>query len=128
MESVLHVGANEGQQRHDYEANGAGPCLYVVPVDGAFATLKANLAGIPFHRAIQPVCAERESEEVLSNVAASKLTFLNMALMCTIGGPAEIAFESGLRETIGGLENWERYAAEEREMQLARQATCLMNY
>lgn len=71
VESVLHVGANEGQERHDYEANGASPCLYVEPVDGAFATLEANLAAMPFHRAIRAVCAEREGEEVLFNVASN---------------------------------------------------------
>lgn len=104
VESVLHVGANEGQERHDYEANGASPCLYVEPVDGAFATLKENLTGMPFHRAIQAVCAEREGQEALLNVAASKPTFLNMSLLCTIGGPPEIAFDSGLRQTAGGFE------------------------
>lgn len=69
--SILHVGANEGQERNDYEANGASPCLYVEPVDSAFAILEANLAGMPFHRAIRAVCAERDGDEVLFNVASN---------------------------------------------------------
>lgn len=71
VESILHVGANEGQERHDYAANGASPCLYVEPVDDAFAILEANLAGMPFHRAIRAVCAERADEEVVFNVASN---------------------------------------------------------
>jgi FkbM family methyltransferase len=71
VESILHVGANEGQERHDYEANGASPCLYVEPVDAAFSALRTNLAAMPFHRAIQAVCAEREGEEVVFNVASN---------------------------------------------------------
>ncbi|MDP4024982.1 FkbM family methyltransferase [Methylobacterium sp. NEAU 140] len=71
VQGVLHVGANEGQERHDYEANGASPCLYVEPVDSAFAILKANLAGLPFHSAIQAVCAERAGDAVQFNVASN---------------------------------------------------------
>ncbi|MDP4025992.1 FkbM family methyltransferase [Methylobacterium sp. NEAU 140] len=71
VNGILHVGANEGQERNDYEANGASPCLYVEPVADAFAILKANLAGMPFHKAIQAVCAERAGEEVLFNVASN---------------------------------------------------------
>ncbi len=71
VESVLHVGANEGQERNDYAASGASPVLYVEPVDSAFAILRANLAKMPFHRAIRAVCAERAGEEVLFNVASN---------------------------------------------------------
>ncbi|MDP4023887.1 FkbM family methyltransferase [Methylobacterium sp. NEAU 140] len=71
VEGILHVGANEGQERNDYAANGASPCLYVEPVDSAFAILKANLADLPFHTAIQAVCAERAGDAVLFNVASN---------------------------------------------------------
>ncbi len=71
VESVLHVGANEGQERNDYAASGASPVLYVEPVDSAFAILQANLADMPFHKAIRAVCAERAGEEVLFNVASN---------------------------------------------------------
>ncbi|MCJ2134422.1 FkbM family methyltransferase [Methylobacterium sp. J-026] len=71
VESILHVGANEGQERNDYEASGASPCLYVEPVDSAFAILEANLASMPFHRPIRAVCAERAGDEVLFNVASN---------------------------------------------------------
>ncbi len=80
VESILHVGANEGQERHDYEANGASPCLYVEPVDAAFSALRTNLAAMPFHRAIQAVCAEREGEGVVFNVAARRPVLESPAL------------------------------------------------
>ena len=71
VESVLHIGANEGQERNDYEASGASPCLYVEPVDAVFAKLVHNLAGMDRHRAIQAVCSGVEGEHVAFNVASN---------------------------------------------------------
>lgn len=71
VESVLHVGANEGQERFDYRQTGASPCIYVEPVDAAFAILEENLAGMPGHVAVRAVCAGREGERVLFNVASN---------------------------------------------------------
>lgn len=71
VESVLHVGANEGQERFDYQQAGASPCLYVEPVDSAFAALERHLADLPGHVAIRAVCSGVEGERVLFNVASN---------------------------------------------------------
>lgn len=71
VESILHIGANEGQERNDYAASGASPCIYVEPADGAYAILDANLAEMPHHEAVRAVCAETEGEHVTFNVASN---------------------------------------------------------
>ena len=71
VESILHIGANEGQERNDYEASGASPCIYVEPVGDVFAKLKANISGMPRHAAVQAVCSGIAGERVVFNVASN---------------------------------------------------------
>lgn len=71
VESILHIGANEGQERHDYEASGASPCIYVEPVDAVFAKLAQNIDAMPGHTAVQAVCSDTEGESVTFNVASN---------------------------------------------------------
>lgn len=71
VESVLHIGANEGQERFDYRQAGASPCIYVEPVDSAYAILERNLADLPGHVAVRAVCSGAEGEHVLFNVASN---------------------------------------------------------
>ncbi len=71
VESVLHIGANEGQERNDYAASGASPCIYVEPVESAYAILERNLAELPGHVAVRAVCSEVAGEHVLFNVASN---------------------------------------------------------
>ena len=71
VDSVLHIGANEGQERFDYRETGASPCIYVEPVDSAYALLERNLADLPGHVAVRAVCSGAEGERVLFNVASN---------------------------------------------------------
>ena len=71
VESILHVGANEGQERFDYQQAGASPCFYVEPVDAAFARLERNLADMRGHHAVKAVCSDREGQDILFHVASN---------------------------------------------------------
>ena len=71
VESILHVGANEGQERHDYHQSGASPCIYIEPVEAVFGKLQENLKDMPYHRAVQALCLDVAGEEILFNVASN---------------------------------------------------------
>lgn len=71
VESILHVGASEGQERFDYQSTGASPCFYVEPIAAVFATLERNLADMPGHRAIKAVCSDTEGQSIRFNVASN---------------------------------------------------------
>ncbi len=71
VESILHIGANEGQERNDYAECGASPCIYVEPADAAYAILEANLSDIPHHKAVRAVCSDTDGEHVTFNVASN---------------------------------------------------------
>ena len=71
VESILHIGANEGQERHDYHQSGASPCIYVEPVESVFIKLVDNLKDMPFHKAVQAVCSDVKGERILFNIASN---------------------------------------------------------
>lgn len=83
VESILHVGANEGQERFDYRQAGASPCFYVEPVDAAFGRLERNVADMPGHHAIKAVCSDHAGEDIVFNVASNggqSSSFLDLGL------------------------------------------------
>jgi FkbM family methyltransferase len=71
IESILHVGANEGQERLNYQWEGASPCFYVEPVREVFETLKQNVSTMPWHFAIEAVCSDVEGQEIAFHVASN---------------------------------------------------------
>ena len=70
--SILHVGANMGQERFHYAASGAAPCIYVEPIDQIFAILTQNLLELPGHMAVQAVCSDRAGETIQFNIASNE--------------------------------------------------------
>lgn len=71
VESILHIGASEGQERFDYQAIGASPCFYVEPISTVVEDLKRNLQDMPGHYPIQAVCSDKEGEVINFNVASN---------------------------------------------------------
>ena len=69
--SILHIGANMGQERFHYAATGAAPCIYVEPIDQVFAILAQNLAELPGHMAVQAVCSDQAGETIQFNIASN---------------------------------------------------------
>lgn len=69
IEGVIHIGANEGQERFEYLEAGVSPCIYVEPISEVFSRLQANIAGMDGHLAVQAVCDERAGETVTFNIA-----------------------------------------------------------
>lgn len=83
VESILHIGASEGQERFDYQAAGASPCFYVEPISSVFEILRQNLEAMPGHLAIKAVCSDAEGTSVNFNVASNggqSSSFLNLGL------------------------------------------------
>ena len=69
--SILHIGANMGQERLHYAASGASPCIYVEPIDQIFAILVRNLQDMPGHIAVQAVCSDIPGETIQFNIASN---------------------------------------------------------
>jgi FkbM family methyltransferase len=72
VDGIIHIGANDGQERYDYAASGASPCIYVEPIDSVFAALKSHIAEFPGHIPVQAVCADREGQTVTFNISSNK--------------------------------------------------------
>ena len=70
--SILHVGANMGQERFHYAATGANPCIYVEPIDQVFAILSQNLRELPGHFAVQAICSDLAGETIQFNIASNE--------------------------------------------------------
>lgn len=71
LRGVLHIGANEGQERFVYAASGAVTFIYVEPIAAVFARLEANLADLAGHRAVKAVCSDRAGETVDFKIASN---------------------------------------------------------
>jgi len=78
VSGIIHVGANEGQERKLYDQYGLN-VLWVEALDEAFHVLVENLAGFPKQRAIQCLVTDRDDGEytfhVASNAGASSSIF-----------------------------------------------------
>lgn len=70
--SLLHVGANDGDEADLYRRCLLERVLYVEPLPAAFATLNARIAGLPGHRAVQALCSDTDGETVDFNVSSNK--------------------------------------------------------
>ena len=83
VESILHIGASEGQERFDYQAAGASPCFYIEPIASVFEVLRHNLESIPGHHAIRAVCSDVEGASVefkISSNGGQSSSFLDLGL------------------------------------------------
>jgi FkbM family methyltransferase len=70
-QSIIHIGANTGQERHLYAASGASPCLYVEPITSVYEVLAGHLTDLPGHSAVQALCSDVDGETVDFNIASN---------------------------------------------------------
>lgn len=68
---VIHVGANEGQERADYDRYGLN-VIWIEPIPQLFETLVGNLAGYPKQRAIKALVTDQDGEERVLHVASNR--------------------------------------------------------
>lgn len=68
---IVHVGANEGQERFFYHKAGPSIVIYIEPIDYVFNKLISNISSFPGHIAIQAVCSSRSNEIITFNVASN---------------------------------------------------------
>jgi FkbM family methyltransferase len=71
VKGVLHVGANDGQERYEYKEAGDIPVIYVEPIDSAFANLQRNIADLPGHIAVQALCSDRVGDRIGFNISSN---------------------------------------------------------
>lgn len=62
VRGVIHVGANDGGERHVYAKHGLR-VLWVEPIPEVFARLQANIAGLPTQRAVQGLVTDTDGAE-----------------------------------------------------------------
>jgi FkbM family methyltransferase len=67
---VIHVGANDGQER-EYYARRNLDVLWIEALPDAFGRLRANLAGFPKQRAVQALVTDRDGAEYAFHVASN---------------------------------------------------------
>lgn len=68
VRGVIHVGANDGRERHAYARLGLR-VLWVEPVPEVFARLEANIAGLPHQRAVRYLVTDADGAESELHVA-----------------------------------------------------------
>ena len=68
---LIHVGANEGQERLDYARCAMNPCIYVEPIMTVFQRLLSNIDGMAGHTGINAVCSDKAGEIIFFNIASN---------------------------------------------------------
>ncbi|MGB3810764.1 MAG: FkbM family methyltransferase, partial [Parvibaculum sp.] len=68
LKGVIHVGANTGQERHQY-AEHALDVLWVEPIESVFAELVANIAPLPRQTAVRALLTDKSGEKITLNIA-----------------------------------------------------------
>lgn len=86
VSGVIHVGANDGQERDMYESLGLD-VVWVEAIPSVFSRLQANIAGFPRQKAFQYLLTDKEGEEYEFNIASN-------------GGASSSIFEFGLHKDI----------------------------
>jgi FkbM family methyltransferase len=79
---VFHVGANSGQERHDYR-RGNLRVIWVEPIPSVFDELRENLEGFPDQKAFEYLLTDVDGEEYDFNIAnngGASSSILNFAL------------------------------------------------
>lgn len=71
VRGVIHVGANDGRERHVYAKHGLR-VLWVEPIPEVFAALKANIAAFPNQRAVRYLVTDADGVECELHVANNK--------------------------------------------------------
>jgi FkbM family methyltransferase len=66
--SLIHVGANEGQERYLYESKGL-EVLWVEPIPAIFSRLKRNIRGIRKQHATKALLSNRSGQKLKLNIS-----------------------------------------------------------
>lgn len=69
VKTILHIGANTGQEREAYQKGGATNCYWVEPIPEVYEQLCRNLSEIPGNVAVQALCSDTKGEKVRFHVA-----------------------------------------------------------
>jgi FkbM family methyltransferase len=68
VRGLIHVGANEGQERDFYAAFGMN-VIWIEPIPEVFAALESNIARFPKQRALHYLVAEEDGKEYTLHIA-----------------------------------------------------------
>jgi FkbM family methyltransferase len=68
IRGLIHVGANEGQERDFYAAFGLD-VLWMEPIPDVFAELKRNISGLPRQRALNYLVTDEDGKEYELHIA-----------------------------------------------------------
>lgn len=67
---VIHVGANSGQERDDYDRLGLN-VIWIEPIPDIFETLRRNILNYSNQRAIMALVADQDDQDVTLNIASN---------------------------------------------------------
>lgn len=68
---VVHVGANEGQERDEYARYGLN-VIWIEPIPEVFEILKENIKGYPNQKAIQALVTDKDDAEYTFHIASNQ--------------------------------------------------------
>jgi FkbM family methyltransferase len=72
VRSLVHVGANTGQEAKYYSRSGVASAVYIEPIDEVFAALSKHLAPLgPGHMPVKALCAEEDGRTVDFHIASN---------------------------------------------------------
>lgn len=94
---IIHVGANKGEERDTYRAEGL-KVIWIEPIPEVFEALKANLNGYPSQLAINALVTQRDGEEYdffVANNSGASSSILPFAEHSTIW--PEVTFERTIK-------------------------------
>jgi FkbM family methyltransferase len=105
IRGLIHIGANEGQERDFYAAFGLD-VIWIEPIPEVFATLKSNISGFPKQQAFQYLVADEDGEEFTLHIAdnsGASSSILEMARVTEMY--PHIAYERTIRLKSATLES-----------------------
>lgn len=65
---VIHIGANEGQERDEYAKRKLN-VIWIEPIPEVFATLQKNIKGYPNQKAYQALITDKDNAEYIFHIA-----------------------------------------------------------
>jgi FkbM family methyltransferase len=105
VRGLIHVGANEGQERDFYAAFGLD-VIWIEPIPEVFAALKSNIARFPKQRAFNYLVADEDEKECAFHIAdnsGASSSILEMARVTEMY--PHIAYERTIRLKSSTLES-----------------------
>ena len=69
IDTIVHVGANNGLDAHIYLSSGASDVMYVEPIPAVYDELCSKISQMPGHIAVNALCADENGKSVHFNIA-----------------------------------------------------------